>query len=112
MEDLLKTDDEIETNLRAQIYLSARFIPMLSAKKEAAIINVSSGLGFVPLARFPVYCATKAAMHSFSISLRYQLRKPHKGVEEIPPTVYDTELKGSIPRKMSGASHPQKWQMR
>jgi uncharacterized oxidoreductase len=98
--DLLQADDEIETNLKAQIHLSAYFIPLLSKQKESAIINVSSGLGFVPLAVFPIYCATKAAIHSFSISLRHQLRETSiKVFEIIPPTVYDTELKGKPMQK-------------
>jgi uncharacterized oxidoreductase len=94
-DDLLKNEDEIEINLKAQIYLAAQFVPMLSKQKEAAIVNVSSGLGFVPLTIFPVYSATKAAIHSFTMSLRYQLRGTSvKVFEVIPPTVYDTELKG------------------
>jgi uncharacterized oxidoreductase len=92
----LKADDEIETNLKAQIHLSAYFIPLfLGRQSTSAILNMSSGLGFVPLARFPVYSATKAAIHSFSISLRHQLKDtPIKVFEVIPPTVYDTLLKG------------------
>ncbi len=66
MEDLLKNEDEIDINLKAQIYLSAQFIPLLSKRSEAAVVNVSSGLGFVPMAVFPVYSATKAAIHSFT----------------------------------------------
>ncbi len=92
--DGLLVEDEIETNLKAPIYLTARFMPLLM-KNKATIINVSSGLGLVPMARFPIYCATKAAMHSFSLSLRQQLKDiPIKVFEVIPPTVYDTELKG------------------
>ncbi len=89
-------DDEIAINLRSQIYLSAYFVPVfMSMKNETAIVNVSSGLAFVPLARFPIYCATKAAMHSFTMSLRNQLKETTiKVFEVIPPTVYDTELKG------------------
>jgi uncharacterized oxidoreductase len=95
MDDLLKNEDEIEVNLRSQIYLAARFIPLLSSRERSAIVNVSSGLGFVPLAIFPVYCATKAAIHAFTISLRHQLKDtPIRVFEVIPPTVYDTELKG------------------
>lgn len=86
-------DDEISINLRSQIYMSACFIPVFLG--ESAIVNVSSGLGFVPLARFPVYCATKAAIHSFTVSLRFQLKDSSiKVFEIIPPTVYDTNLKG------------------
>jgi uncharacterized oxidoreductase len=95
MEDILKNEDEIEINLRSQIYLSARFVPALLQRGESAIVNVSSGLGFVPLAMFPIYCATKAAIHSFTMSLRHQLRDSQiKVFEVIPSTVYDTELKG------------------
>jgi uncharacterized oxidoreductase len=91
-EDLFNGEDEIETNLRAYIHLSAYFIPMLMKQKEAAIVNVSSGLGFIPIAIMPVYCATKAAIHSFTLSLRHQLKNTSvKVFEVIPPTV-DTEL--------------------
>jgi uncharacterized oxidoreductase len=92
LEDLLSGDDEIQINFSAQVQLSALFIPHLMKQEQAAIINISSGLGFVPLAIMPVYCATKAAIHSFSWSLRHQLRKTSiKVFEVIPPTV-DTEL--------------------
>lgn len=92
-EDLLKNEDEIDINLKAQMYLSAYFIPMLSKQKEAAIVNVSSGLGFSPMANYPIYSATKAAIHSFTISLRHQLKDTSiKVFELVPPLVYDTEL--------------------
>lgn len=95
MEDLLKSEDEIDINLKAQVHLSALFVPMLSRQKEAAIVNISSGLGFVPLTVFPIYSATKAAIHSLTMSLRHQLKEtPIKVFEVIPPTVHDTELKG------------------
>jgi len=85
-------ENEIEINLTAPIHLSAYFIPDLIKQKESAIINVSSGLGFVPIASMPVYCATKAAMHSFSVSIRHQLKDTSiKVFEVIPPTV-DTDL--------------------
>ena len=93
---LENVDDEIETNLKAQIHLSAHFIPLLMKQQEAAIVNISSSLGFAPIAMFPIYSATKAAMHSFTISLRHQLRETHvKVFEVVPPGVYDTELKGA-----------------
>lgn len=97
LKDLTGGENEIEINLAAPIYLSAYFIPLLAKQKEAAIINVSSGLGFVPIASMPVYCATKAAMHSFTISLRHQLKGTSIKVFEIVPPMVDTELgKGSI----------------
>ncbi len=91
-EDLSNGEDEIEVNLKAPIHLSACFIPVLLKQKESAIINISSGLAFVPLAVLPVYCATKAAIHSFSISLRHQLRDTSIKVFEIIPPIVDTEL--------------------
>lgn len=98
--ELSAGEDEIDINLKAPIHLSACFIPDLLKQKESAIINVSSGLGFVPIAFMPVYCATKAAIHSFSLSLRHQLRDTSiKVFEVIPPTV-DTELdKGARDRR-------------
>ncbi|VVB97044.1 L-rhamnose 1-dehydrogenase (NADP(+)) [uncultured archaeon] len=90
--NLTDGENEIDINLTAPIYLSAYFIPELLKQKESAIINVSSALGFVPIAFMPVYCATKAAIHSFSLSIRHQLRNTSiKVFEVIPPTV-DTEL--------------------
>jgi uncharacterized oxidoreductase len=85
-------EDEIDINLKAPIRLCEIFLPHLLKKKEAAIINVSSGLGFIPIAIMPVYCATKAAIHSFSISLRHQLKDTQVKVFEIIPPMVDTEL--------------------
>jgi uncharacterized oxidoreductase len=90
--DLQDEEDEIAINLQAPVRLSARFIPHLLKQKEAAIVNISSGLAFIPIAFMPLYCATKAALHSFSLSLRHQLRDtPIRVFEIIPPTT-DTEL--------------------
>jgi uncharacterized oxidoreductase len=61
-------------------------------QESAAIVNVSSGLGFIPLAIMPVYCATKAAIHSFSLSLRHQLRDTSVRVFEVIPPTVDTNL--------------------
>ena len=65
---------EIAINLESPVHLATLFIPHLVRRTRAAIINVSSGLSFVPLARAPLYSATKAAIHSFTLSLRHQLR--------------------------------------
>jgi len=96
-EDLLRhraTDgmDEIDVNLKAYVYMAAYFVPDLMKKKEAAIVNISSGLGFVPMSLTPVYSATKAAVHSFSVSLRHQLRNTRVKVFEIIPPIVDTDL--------------------
>lgn len=83
---------EIETNFIAPVHLTSLLISHLATKSNAAIINISSGLAFVPIAFMPVYCATKAAMHSMTLSLRYQLRNlPIKVFEIVPPSV-NTEL--------------------
>jgi uncharacterized oxidoreductase len=90
--ELDKPGDEITTNLVAPIRLTALFAPFLMKQKAAAIFNVSSGLGFVPIAMMPVYCATKAALHSFTVSLRFQLRDSSVKVFEIIPPAVETEL--------------------
>ena len=84
--------DEVEINLKAYIYLTAHFVPELMRKDEAAVINISSGLAFIPLAICPVYSATKAAVHSFSITLRRQLRDTSVKVFEVIPPTTDTDL--------------------
>lgn len=83
---------EIETNLTAPVHLASLFTGFLATKEASAIINISSGLAFSPLAAVPVYCATKAAMHSLTLSLRYQLRDTSIKVFEIAPPAVDTEL--------------------
>lgn len=93
-EDWAQTQSEIAVNLEAPIHLSRLIIPHLSKQTGAAILNVTSGLSFAPLANVPVYCATKAALHSFTLSLRQQLSEtPVEVIEVIPPAV-DTDLGG------------------
>ncbi len=99
-----KVTTEIETNLVAPIHLSSLLADHLGKKDDAAIINISSGLAFVPLAFMPVYCATKAAIHSYSMSLRYQLRNTSVKVFEIIPPSVDTEL-GHDRRSDKSQSH-------
>jgi uncharacterized oxidoreductase len=89
-------DDEVTINLAASIRLCALFAPVLLKRKKAAIVNISSGLAFVPIAMMPVYCATKAAIHSFTISLRHQLRGTSVRVIEAAPPTTDTELDASF----------------
>ncbi len=88
----LAKDDEVTINLGSQIRLCALFTPKLLKMRTAAIVNVSSGLAFVPIATMPIYCATKAAIHSFTLSLRHQLRGTSVRVFEAVPPTTDTEL--------------------
>jgi uncharacterized oxidoreductase len=92
--DLPQADAEIATNLSAPIHLSASLIPCLRRRRKAAIVFISSGLAFTPLAGVPVYCATKAAVHSLSMSLRHQLRHTRIKVFEIAPPMVATSLGG------------------
>jgi uncharacterized oxidoreductase len=85
----------IETNLIAPLRLTAALLPHFKKQSRSAIINVTSGLAFVPLAMAPTYCATKAAIHSWTQSLRYQLRKTSVQVMELAPPYVQTELMGS-----------------
>jgi uncharacterized oxidoreductase len=90
--EFLSGENEIRVNLEAPIVLTGLFIPQLTGKKEAAIINMSSGLGFIPAARMPVYSATKAGIHAFSMALRLQLIKSGIKVFEVVPPAVETEL--------------------
>jgi len=85
---------EIEINLSAPIHLSTLFIPHLLTKKESAIINVTSGIAFVPLSAFPVYCATKAALHSFTMSLRITMKNTSCRIVELVPPAVKSNLGG------------------
>jgi uncharacterized oxidoreductase len=90
---------EIEINLMGPIRLAKAFLPHLKTRGEAAIVNVSSGLAFVPLPISPVYCATKAALHSFTLSLRVQLKNTRVRVFEVAPPATETELLGDPNRE-------------
>jgi uncharacterized oxidoreductase len=92
--DASGTRAEIAINLEAPIHLCSLAIPHLRRRPSAAIVNITSGLAFTPLARVPVYCATKAAFHSFTLSLRKQLEGTGIEVIEIVPPAVDTDLGG------------------
>jgi uncharacterized oxidoreductase len=84
----------IAINLLGPIRLTAALLPSLLARPHAAIVNVTSGLAFMPSALTPTYCATKAAVHSYTQSLRFQLRETSVQVIEIIPPQVQTALQG------------------
>jgi uncharacterized oxidoreductase len=94
-EDWDRTHAEIAINFEAPVHLSALFIPHLLQQERPAIVNVTSGLSFVPMASAPIYSATKAALHSFTLSLRHQLAATPIQVLEIIPPAVNTDLGGA-----------------
>lgn len=94
-----KSVTEIATNLQAPIHLSKLFLPLLSANPKAKIINITTGLVYVPRADYPFYNATKAALHSFTQVLRSQLKNKSIEVVEILFPVVDTPWhEGNTPK--------------
>ena len=83
---------QIITNLLGPIRVTAALLSQLMSMPHAAIINVSSGLGFVPSAGVPTYSATKAAVHAYTRSLRFQLRDTRVQVIEVVPPYVQTNL--------------------
>jgi uncharacterized oxidoreductase len=90
--DIESVKQECEINFIAPVHLSNLFVVYFTRQNNCAIINITSGLAFAPLAFMPVYCATKAALHSFSLSLRHQLSQTTIKVFEIAPPTVDTDL--------------------
>lgn len=90
--DLAASDAAIFLNLNAPIHLITALMPMLKSRGEAMIVNVTSGLAIAPRAGGPVYCATKAALRSYSQALREQLKGTGVRVLEALPPVVETKL--------------------
>ena len=97
--DLADAEAIVTTNLLGPIRLTAALLPHLQKQSHAVVMNVSSGLAFLPLAITPTYCATKAAIHSYTLSLRHQLRHAQIEVLELIPPYVQTNL-------MNGADDP------
>jgi len=90
--DVIDPIPELDTNLVAPIDLTMRLLPAMRSAKRAAVVNIESALAYVPMAAEPIYCATKAALHSWSQSLRAQLAGTHvRVIEALLPTV-DTAM--------------------
>jgi len=89
LEDITR---EIEINLSGSIRMVHQFLPHLKTKNSAAIVNISSGLAFVPFPASPVYSATKSAIHSYTRTLRLQLKNTKVKVFELAPPGTETPL--------------------
>jgi uncharacterized oxidoreductase len=107
--DLVDAEAIITTNLLGPIRLTASLLPHLEKQPHATILTVSSGLAFIPMAATPTYNATKAAIHSYTQALRYQLKSTSVAVIELVPPYVQTELMGSAqasdPRAMPLADY-------
>ena len=85
---------ELATNLDAPLHLTMLLLPHLAKAPFGAVVNVTSGLAFAPFAVMPTYCLSKAALHSFTLSLRHQLKGTALDVVEIVPPAVNTDLGG------------------
>jgi uncharacterized oxidoreductase len=99
-DDLTDAEAIVTTNLLGPMRLTAALLPSLQKQPRSTIMNVSSGLAFLPLVFTPTYCATKAALHSYTQSLRYQLKATSTEVLELIPPYVATDLMSG------GASDP------
>ena len=87
---------EIDINLKGTMLMNHTLLPFLQHNDNPAIVNISSGLAFVPLPIAPVYCSTKAAIHSYTLSLRAQLRNTAIKVFELSPPLTETGMLGGF----------------
>ncbi|WP_213805151.1 SDR family NAD(P)-dependent oxidoreductase [Granulicella sp. dw_53] len=85
-------NSEIQTNISGVLRMTSAFLPQLRQQAASTVINISSGLAFVPNARAPIYSASKAFVHSFSMSLREQLKNTSVKVIELAPPLVETDL--------------------
>jgi uncharacterized oxidoreductase len=92
---ILDARSVIQTNIVGTLLMTAALLPMLKQQPNSTIITTSSGLAFVPRNNFPVYCATKAFLHSWLQSLRFQLTDTSVAVLELAPPYVQTEMIGA-----------------
>lgn len=93
---LADMEAEINTNLTGTLRMSKLMLPSLMRQPEAALVIISSGVAYLPVTSTPVYCATKAALHSLAQSMRYQLRNTSVKVFEILPPVVATDMPAQL----------------
>lgn len=96
--------DEIETNFSGTVRMVHLFLPHLMSKKSSAIINITSGLGYIPFTTSPIYCGTKSAVHIYSQALRLQLKNTSVKVFEIAPPKTDKPLQTAVPETSNKGS--------
>jgi uncharacterized oxidoreductase len=96
--DLTDAEETVATNLLGPIRVTDALVDHLAAQPDAAIVNVTSGLAFVPLVDTPTYCATKAAIHSYTVSLREALKGRVEVIELVPPAVQTNLTPGQADR--------------
>jgi uncharacterized oxidoreductase len=94
--DPAELTSEVETNISGMIRMTSALVDLLATNK-GTIINVSSALAFVPLTAAPIYSATKAAIHSYTNSLRFQLHDLGVRVVELIPPLVKTEMVAAMP---------------
>jgi uncharacterized oxidoreductase len=90
-----EAQEEIRINLEGPIHVTSLLLPLLLERPCAYVVNVSSGLAFVPSAAVPIYSATKAALHAYTLSLRHALRETSVRVIEVIPPAVRSQLGGS-----------------
>lgn len=93
--DLAVAEAIVRTNILGVLRVTAAFLSMLREQRHATLIATSSALAFVPRADFPTYCASKAFLHAWLVSLRHQLRRLPVEVLELSPPYVQTELTGT-----------------
>jgi len=94
--DLENINQEIAINLSGPVRMVNQFLPLLKKQQQAAIMNVSSGLAFVPFPISPVYSATKAGVHFYTQTLRIQLKNTNVKVFELAPPLTNTDLQNAF----------------
>ena len=94
--DLADLMTEVNVNVGGVIRMTSAFIDLLKGNR-GTLINVSSALAYVPLPCLPIYCATKAAIHSYTQSLRFQLEDTGMEVIELMPPAVRTEMTADLP---------------
>lgn len=91
-----KAYEEMDTNYLSIIRITEKLLPLLLKQEQAAILNVSSVVAFVPAVQIPTYSASKAALHSYTLLLRHSLAGTNVKVFELMPPLVNTDLSKEI----------------